>query len=62
MDDYGRDRKPRAEEVEWEGIRREAGRRGLFHGTVTAYVIDPDGTPLASMNVADALRPENLER
>ena len=62
VDDYGKEKKSRAERVEWDLIRKRAEQHGLFHGTVTAYIVEPDGNVKNSMDVGIALRPENLER
>jgi hypothetical protein len=62
IDDYGKERKSTAEYRAWEQVRASAERQGLFHGTVTAYVLASDGSVLDSMDVGDALRPENLQR
>ena len=62
IDDYGKERKSSAEYRAWEEVRASAERQGLFHGTVTAYVLDSDGSVINSMDVGDALRPENVER
>jgi hypothetical protein len=62
VDDYGKERKSNAEYRAWEQVRASAERQGLFHGTVTAYVLGSDGIVLDSMDVGDALRPENLQR
>jgi hypothetical protein len=61
-DDYGKQKKSRSEEVEWELVRQSATSKGLFHGTVTAYVIDPQGAVITSMDVGDALHSEKFER
>jgi hypothetical protein len=62
IDDYGKERKSNAERLAWEQVRASAEGQGLFHGTVTAYVLASDGNVLDSMDVGDALRPENLQR
>jgi hypothetical protein len=62
IDDYGKERKSMAEYRAWQEVRANAERQKLFHGTVTAYVLDGDGSVIDSMDVGVALRPENLER
>ena len=62
IDDYGKERKSIAEYRAWEEVRASAERQKLFHGTVTAYVLDSDGSVIDSMDVGVALRPENVER
>lgn len=59
-DDYALNKKSPAEAAEWQRIHTTAGRLGLGNGNVSVYLIDPDGTPLASLVVAKALSPDNL--
>ena len=59
-DDYALNKKSKAEAAEWQRIHTTAGRLGLSNGNVSVYLLDPDGTPLASMVVTKALATDNL--
>ncbi len=59
-DDYALNKKSKAEAAEWQRIHTTAGRLGLGNGNVSVYLLDPDGTPLASLVVGKALSPDKL--
>ena len=49
-----------AEKDELLRIDRDRGKRGLEGGTVSVFIIVPDGKVIASMAVQKAYKPENL--
>lgn len=59
-DDYALNKKNKAEAAEWQRIHTTTGRLGLSNGNVSVYLLDPAGTPLASMVVTTALSPDKL--
>lgn len=59
-DDYGVARKSRAEDAEYRRIQTTAGRLGLSNGNVSIFILDPDGTPIATMPVTKALATDQL--
>jgi hypothetical protein len=59
-DDYQRDPRGKDEQAELDRIDAERHRRGLEGGTVCVFVLDPDGSVLATQRVQLAYKPENL--
>src|SRR4051794_22532315 len=59
-DDYGMERKEGPERDELRRIRSEADRLGLPNGRVTVFVVHPDGTPIDSLIVGQAVEPRTL--
>src|SRR5215210_2294183 len=52
--------KPDEEKAEYQRIYREALGKGFSAGTVHAYMLDPDGHPIATLHVAEAAKPDRL--
>src|SRR6516164_8718777 len=59
-DDYQLDPRGKDEQAELERIDGERHRRGLEGGTVCVFVLDSDGSVLATQRVQLAYKPENL--
>ena len=59
-DDYQLDPRSEAERAELERLDRDRSKRKLKGGTVCVFVIDPDGSVLATQPVQQAYKPENL--
>ena len=59
-DDYQRDPRGKDEQAELDRIDAERHRRGLEGGTVCVFVLDSDGSLLATQRVQFAYKPENL--
>lgn len=57
----GANRDP-ADAVEAERLRRAAAAKGLSHGNVSVYILDPTGAPVDSLIVSQAMEPEPLLR
>ena len=60
LDDYGAAKKSPDEAAELRRIRAAASRKGLVAGNVNVYLLDPDGEPIDSMGVSQAMEPQNL--
>ena len=59
-DDYQLDPRSKAEQAELERIDAERSKRGLKGGTVCVFVLDSDGSVLATLPVQLASKPETL--
>jgi hypothetical protein len=59
-DDYQLSPRSREEQTELQRIERERHDRGLPGGTVCVFILDADGSVLASQPVQLAMKPENL--
>ncbi len=59
-DDYQLDPRGKDEQTELDRIDRERHRRGLEGGTVCVFVLDPEGSVLATQRVQNAYKPEKL--
>ena len=59
-DDYQLDPRGKDEQSELDRIDAERHRRGLEGGTVCVFVLDSDGSLLATQRVQFAYKPENL--
>lgn len=59
-DDYTGANRDAADAAEAERLRRAAAAKGMSHGNVSAYVLDPSGVPVASLIVSQAMEPDKL--
>jgi hypothetical protein len=59
-DDYQLDPRSKAEQAELERIDSERSKRGFKGGTVCVFLLDADGSILATMPVQLASKPDNL--
>jgi hypothetical protein len=60
LDDYGGEKKPKSEADDFERVRQDAGKQGFARGTVTVYILSPEGNVLQTMDVARAMDPNHL--
>jgi hypothetical protein len=59
-DNYQLDPSDTATHAEMLRLDRERGKRGLEGGTVCVFIVDPDGSVVATQRVQTASNPENL--